>query len=247
MTGGYYGSGSALDGLREVRSAEALERCVLEIGFLPLFAGGIEGFSVEERVPRGLWWTGDAASDPWVWRETIAAGHRVAYGKFFGGRAGFISPEWLPAFANCRRDGYDFDSLWQSGLADRRARSIMACFMDVEADEGPVFTSGACLSTELKIRAGFGKGGEKNYPGILTGLQMQLYLVISGFRRRVNRRGEAYGMPVSLLEPPEAIWGRELISSASARAPAASRAHIAAHLRALCPGAADADIARLVG
>ena len=39
--------------------------------------------------------------------EIIAAGGRIAYGKFFDRKAGFISREWLPVFANYRRDGYD--------------------------------------------------------------------------------------------------------------------------------------------
>ena len=35
---------------------------------------------------------------------------KVAYGKFFDKKAGFISLEWLPYFANYRRSGYDFDA-----------------------------------------------------------------------------------------------------------------------------------------
>ena len=35
----------------------------------------------------------------------------------------------------------------------------------------------------------FGKNGEKNYPGIITGLQMQTYLVITDFHRRVSKKG----------------------------------------------------------
>ena len=50
-----------------------------------------------------------------------------------------------------------------------------------------VFKQDEILSTELKKMAGFGKGGLKNYPGIITGLQMQLYLVITDFQRRKNK------------------------------------------------------------
>ena len=60
----------------------------------------------------------------------------------------------------------------------------------------------------------FGKVGEKNSPEILTGLQMRLYLVIAGFRKRANSRGADYGMSVSVLMPPESLWGYEAKTSA---------------------------------
>ena len=60
---------------------------------------------MEEHTSPGGWWTGDAAIDPWEWRKIIAAGDDIAYGKFFDNKAGFISKEWFPAFANYRRDG----------------------------------------------------------------------------------------------------------------------------------------------
>ena len=230
-----------------IRSARELTDWVLEIGFLPLFANEVAGFSAEEHVSPDFWWTGDREQDPWEWREIIASERRVAYGKFFDGRAGFISPDWLPFFANARRNGYDFDGKWQSGAASRREKAIMAFFMDVESDDEPVFTGAEWLSTELKKQAGFGKGGEKNYSGIVTGLQMQLYLVIAGFRRRENRRGGAYGMPVSVLAAPESLWGYEKLSSAYDEDPAESWSRVYDHIRSLYPHADDAAIRRLAG
>ena len=56
-------------------------------------------------------------------------------------------------------------------------------------DGDTVYSEEEILSTELKKKAGFGKEGEKNYPGIITGVQMQFYLVTAGFRRRVNKKG----------------------------------------------------------
>ena len=70
------------------------------------------------------------------------------------------------------------------------------------------------LSTALKRLAGFGKNGEKTFPGIVTQLQMETYLVISEFRHRENRRGKAYGMPVSILLPPESICGYDMVTAA---------------------------------
>ena len=247
MAGEWHMKGLSWDDPLRIRTAGELVDWVREIGFLPLFANEVPGFSAEEHVSPDFWWTGDREQDPWEWREIIAAGHEVAYGKFFDGRAGFISPEWLPCFANARRDGFDFDGKWQSGAASRRERTVMEFFVDPESEDEPVFTGAALLSTELKRSAGFGKGGEKNYPGIITGLQMQLYLVIADFKRRENRRGSAYGMPVSVLMTPESIWGYRLMSSAYDEAPAESWARIRDRVRDLHPSASEADILRLIG
>ena len=122
----------------------------------------------------------------------------------------------------------------------------MEHFMNVESTDNPEFTNAAILSTELKKMAGFGKGGEKNYPGILTGLQMQLYLVIAGFRRRTNKRGSAYGMPVSVLMTPESIWGYETMTAAYNEEPHESWQRILEHTKALWP-AEDNAIIKLIG
>lgn len=230
-----------------IRSAGELTAWVREIGFLPFFANEVSGFSAEEHTAARGWWTGDRYTDPWEWREVIAAAHDVAYGKFFDGRAGFIAPEWLPVFANARRLGWDFDGKWQDGRANSREKAVMACFMNVESEDEPEFNGAAILSTELKQRAGFGKGGEKNYPGILTGLQMQLYLVIGGFRRRVNRRGGAFGMPVSVIMTPESIWGYEAMSAAYGETPGASWDRIFDHARSMYPEAEEKALIKLIG
>ncbi|MBQ3424359.1 MAG: hypothetical protein IJH38_04085 [Clostridia bacterium] len=232
---------------RCVRTAGELTELVETAGFLPFFAGEVQGFSAEERAAAGAWWTGDTFTDPWMWRETIAAEHRVAYGKFFSGRAGFISRAWLPCFANARRNGWDFDGKWQAGEAPKREKAIMEHFLDPESDGDPVFTGSALLATDLKRLAGFSRGGEKNFPGVLTGLQMQLYLVIGGFRRRQNKRGEAYGMAVSLLMAPESIWGYEWMSSGYTEAPAQSWQRIFDQVRRLYPKAEARDIVKLIG
>ena len=239
--------GLSWDNPLRIRSAADLTSWIQEIGFLPFFANEITGFSAEEHVAADAWWTGNKATDPWEWREEIAASHAVAYGKFFDGRAGFISQKWLPLFANARRIGWDFDGKWQDGRASAREKAIMEFFVDPESDDVPQFTGAAIMSTELKRMAGFGKGGEKNYPGILTGLQMQLYLVIGGFQRRTNKRGDAYGMPVSVIMTPESIWGYEAVTSAYSEKPEESWQRIFDHTREMYSEADEKDIIKLIG
>ena len=230
-----------------IRSWQELVNWVNEVGFLPLFANAVPGFSAEEHVYRWSWWTGDREQDPWEWREQIARSRQVAYGKFFNQKAGFISPEWLPVFANYRRDGYDFDSRWEDGLADRRERSIMKLLTGTNEEGDTTFPDVQILSTELKKRAGFGKDGEKNFPGIVTGLQMQTYLVITDFRRRKSRQGRKYGMAVSVLQPPEAVWGYEAVTRCYSEPPAVSWERIVSRIRECFLGAKEEDIVKLIG
>ena len=229
-----------------IRTWKELVNWVNEVGFLPLFSNEIEGFSAEEHVSPNFWWTGDREQDPWEWREIIAASHEVAYGKFFDKKAGFISRSWLPYFANSRRCGYDFDARWEDGLASRREKTIMDFFVE-EEDGGTVFKDTHILSTDLKKQAGFGKGGLKNYPGVITDLQMQTYLVISDFKRRVNKKGEEYGMAVSILLPPEKLWGYDAVTGAYSEKPSRSWERLTERVKELYPHAADADIVRLIG
>lgn len=230
-----------------IRTWQELVNWINEVGFLPLFANEVEGFSVEEHVSDRFWWTGDREQDPWEWREIIAADRQVAYGKFFDKKAGFISVEWLPYFANFRRDGYDFDAHWEDGLASRREKAIMDLLTDRDEDGDVVWKDDQILTTDLKRKAGFGKGGLKNFPGIITGLMMQTYLVTADFHKRVNKRGEEYGMPVSVLLPPEAIWGYERVTAAYTEKTEESWQRIFDRVTELYPQAEESGVIRLIG
>ena len=245
--GGWIMRGMSWDDPYRIRTWKELVNWINEIGFLPLFANEVAGFSAEEHISPDFWWTGDREQDPWEWREIIAASHEVAYGKFFDKKAGFISLAWLPCFANCRRNGYDFDARWEDGRASAREKKIMDRFLGEDADGGSVFRDEQILSTDLKRLAGFGRDGEKNFPGIITQLQMETYLVISGFRRRENRRGKAYGMPVSILLPPESIWGYDMVTAAYDQEPKASWKRLLDRVQKLYPHADREAVIRLIG
>lgn len=215
---------------------EAIEY-INEVGFLPLFKNDIPGFSLEERTVPEYWWCGDPELDPWEWREIIARSGEVAYGKFFDKKAGFISQKWLPYFANYRRDGYDFDALWDDQKASRRQKKIMDVFE--EKDE--------VYSNELKKEAGFGKEGEKGFDGTITDLQTMTYLVVRDFRQRKNKKGELYGWPIAIYSKPEAIWGRELVASQYSEDPSQSGEAIAKHIMDVYPIATTKQINRIIG
>lgn len=235
--GNFIMHGVAEDSPQRIKTAEELISFVDEIGFLPLFKNEIPGFSLEERSVGHHWWSDDPEKDPWMWRGIVAASGRAVYGKFFDKKAGFVSLRWFPAFANVRRDGYDFDARWDDGKANIRLKKLMDCFADGEER----------FSYELKERGGFGKGGEKNFEGCVTELQMLTYLVIRDFRSRRNKHGEPYGWPIAVYTTPEKRWGEGFVSAGYAEAPEDSRARICEHLKRICPGITDKQIKKLLG
>ena len=234
--GAWIRRGLSVNDPMRIKSTAELTALIEELGFLPLFAGRVPGFSVEEHTAARHWWSDDPAVDPWLWRELLAREGKVAYGKFFGGRAGFVSLRWLPRFANWRRDGYDFDALWQDQKASRRSKKIMDLFQHGEE----------LFSFQVRRDAGFGKEGEKNFEGTVTSLMMQTYLIMRDFRQRVNRAGQPYGWPIAVYAAPESVWGYELLSSAYEEDPKESRTAILRHLGGLFPGAPEGSLEQLI-
>ena len=70
---------------------------------------------------RNLWET---------YQVKVAKKHDIVYGKFFANKAGFISRKWFPVFANYRRNGYDFDALFEDEKAPYKHKKIMDFFIE---------------------------------------------------------------------------------------------------------------------
>ncbi len=214
-----------------IRSAEDIMRLTGEIGFLPFFAGEIPGFSVEECCAGELWFSG-TEDGPWEWKGPIARSGRCVYGKFFRGKAGFVSRQWLPDFCNFRRDGYDFDARFEDGLAAYKDKGVY----DAVAQRGAV------LSRELKEIC-----GSRGFDTVITRLQMQTYLVTSDFVYRLNRYGRPSGWAVAQYAAPESLFGYDFVTGAYRRDPAQSREDILDHLKAVLPDATPRQLEKLLG
>lgn len=218
--------------------AEAMEY-INTVGFLPLFKNDIPGFSLEERTAPECWWCEDPKRDPWMWRGIIARKHDIVYGKFFDKKAGFISKKWLPVFANYRRNGYDFDALYEDGKASNKHKKIMVHFMEAQADA-------EIFSSELKKLSGFGKNGEKGFDGAITNLMMQMYLCNCDFRRRTNKKGEAYGWDVAVYSSVEHLHGYEYVTSCYKEDPQDSWKRIVDHVHEVYPIVTDQQIRKVL-
>ena len=217
---------------RELRSPEDIVTLTAELGFLPFFVGEIPSFSVEECCPPELWFS-EEADGPWEWKGPAARSGQCVYGKFFGGKAGFISKEWFPDFANLRRDGYDFDARYEDGLAARKDKEVY----------DTVTEHGALLSKELKRLCNYRKGGNRGFDTVITRLQMQTYVTIGDFVYLQDKFGRTYGWGVAQYTTPEAQFGYDFVTSAYRKDPTESKADILAHLKRILP---DADEAQLL-
>lgn len=220
-----------------ITTAEELLRFIEQVGFLPLFKNSLPGFSAEERIPSSQWWSGNPVSDPWEWRSQLASGGQLAYGKLFAKKAGFVSRQWYPIFAAYRRDGYDFDSRYEDGLATRKCKKIY----DVLEKNGPT------SSPALKRMAGFGKGGETGYETAITTLQMQTYVVTQRFEEKRNKQGEVYGWGTGIFTISENLWGAEAVRNGYNTPALAAKEKILEQARLCFPGFTQEDYLRELG
>ncbi|MSA02020.1 hypothetical protein GKG47_10695 [Lactonifactor sp. BIOML-A3] len=220
--------------LQMVTSEQKLAELVQACGFVPLLKNQIHGFSVEEHTPPNLWFV-DGVDGPWEWKGPVIRATGCAYGKFFCGKAGFISNEWFPDFANYRRDGYDFDARYDDGLARHQDKIVY----DVLANHPSL------LSKEWRKMCGIKKRGE--FDSIVSRLQMLGYVTTENFEYARDRFGNPYGWGIARYTTPEALWGEEFTRRVYQRTPAESRERIAGRLAELLPTVEREKISKFMG
>ncbi len=182
----------------DVHNSVDLMRCVSEKGFLPLLSMGIRGWSAEEMsdeescytvLPDGGWeWK------LWEWKGQVIQESGCAYGKFFCGKAAFISREWWPHFCNWRRH------------------------LHPEPEEGSIEEAilltlqehGSMITRELRAACGFsGPKMRSKFDSYVTRLQMAARIVTEDFIYPLDKHGRQYGWGWALLTTPEAFLGKE--------------------------------------
>lgn len=213
-------------------SAQLIE-LIEQIGFLPLLNSGIPGFSAEEIVdeecryvvfPDGGWdWP------LWKWKgEIITEGGHV-YGKFFAGKAGFISKEWWSDLCNYRRN---ISPIPMEG-------NIESCILQTLAAHDSLITR------ELRAACGFdGPKMRSKFDSYITRLQMATRIVTEDFVYPTDRHGRNYGWGWSLLTTPEQLYGKETCQCN--HTPEESFERICRHLQAFCPEASEKQILKML-
>ena len=227
-----------------LRTRTDLIEAVAYYGFLPFFANEIEGLSVEEMTPSRLWFT--EISGPWEWKGPVISEGNCVYGKFFDKKAGFVSNQWFPDFANIRRDGYDFDARFEDGLATHNDQYLYNL----------IASKHSMLSKDAKILGGYMKprnAGKddwkprKGFDTTITRLQMQCYIITSNFEYEPGKNGQPYGWGIARYATPEAYLGKSFGKKVYYRKVDASRKRILKHLRSVPPDTETVYLERLIG
>lgn len=218
---------------QDIYSAAQLSAFIQQVGFLPLLDSGIRGFSAEDVVtddcryvvfPDGGWdWP------MWKWKGQIVTEGNCVYGKFFAGKAGYISREWWPDFFNYRRSKHPVPE--EGSIED----TILLTLRE----------QGSLITRQLRAACGFtGPKMRSKFDGYVTRLQMGCYIVTEDFVYPTDKHGKEYGWGWSLLNTPEQLLGRDACSCE--RTPEASYDRMAKHLRTILPEANDTQIAKLL-
>lgn len=216
-----------------IHSCPELTECVRQAGFLPLLDSGIKGYAAESMMAEecrfvqfddGTWeWP------LWQWKGSAVREGGCVYGKFFAGKAGFISREWWPDFCN-----------W------RRSRNPVP---DEGTIEDAILTTlrenGSMITRELRAACDFtGKNMRSKFDGYVGRLQMATYVVTEDFVYPVDKHGREYGFGWSLLTTPERLLGRG--ACLCERSPEESYRRMAEHLAQLLPDATEKQIRRIL-
>ena len=218
---------------RNIYSAAGLMEYIQEMGFLPLLESGIDGYSADAVVeddcryvvfPDGGWdWP------LWKWKGSIITEGGFVYGKFFAGKAGFISRDWWTDFCNYRRH--------KSKQPEEGSIEETILFTLQE--------QGSMITRELRAACGFtGPKMRGKFDGFVTRLQMDCRMVTEDFVYPTDKHGNEYGWGWSLLTTPEQLYGRD--SCYCERTPEESYERLLAHFRKILPDATDQQIIKLL-
>ena len=218
----------------EIHSCPELIECIRQVGFLPLLDSGVQGFCAEALLAEECRFVqfddGSWEWPLWQWKGPVVTDGSCVYGKFFGGKAGFVSREWWPP-----RDNW------------RRSRSP-------EPEEGSVedvilstlSASDSLITRELRAACGFtGPKMRGKFDAYVTRLQMACRIVTEDFVYPTDRHGREYGFGWSLLTTPERLLGAEACRASCAPEESFRRMHT--HLTALLPHASERQLLKLLG
>lgn len=163
-------------------------------------------------------------------------GNRLCLRNFFDRKAVYISKEWFPEFANYRSNGYDFDALYDDGMA-KKSDKILYDLIDGNA---PI------ISKNLKKLGNYLRGGNKGFDTAITRLQEQSYVIISDFVYLTDKRGNQYGWGVAEYSTPEKFMGTGFTDKVYRHEPQESYETVFEHLKKIHPNASEEQIRKIL-
>ena len=219
--------------IQKVSNCAEMMDLIGKVGMLPLLESCVPGFSADAMVEAECRYhvTDDGWEWPlWQWKGPLVTEGGFAYGKFFDGKAGFVTQEWWPDLCNWRRSRHQLQN----------EESIEGAILSV------LQLNGSMITRELRAACGFtGAKMRSRFDSYVTRLQAACRVVIEDFVYPRDRNGNAYGWGWALLNTPERLFGHEACQCP--RTPEESRCRLEEHLRSLMPQATSRQIERLLG
>ncbi len=217
----------------EIHSCPELVECIHHVGFLPLLDSGIQGYSAESMMAEECRFTqfddGSWEWPLWQWKGSVVREGNCVYGRFFAGKAGFISQEWWPDFYNWRRSNNPVPA--EGSIED----IILTTLRE----------NGNMIARELRAACDFtGYNMRSKFDAYVRRLQMGTYMITEDFVYPVDKHGREYGFGWSLLTTPERLFGKELCQCN--RTPQESYQLMFNHLTQLLPNATEKQIRKIL-
>lgn len=131
-------------------------------------------------------------TDPWLWKDRCCAEKKIAFGDFFLGKKGFISPEFYPIFYLVYHPEETVEERWENGTIDRVTWDLWKL---LETKQTALSTNE--IRTELGISAK--KGGSSLKNAILK-LQFSFDITIVGGKQRIDKSGKPFGDPANVYD-----------------------------------------------
>ena len=228
-----YALGEATPEGYQIHSCPQLIERIQTIGFLPLLDSGIAGYSAEAMMadecryvqfPDGSWeWP------LWEWKGLAATEGNCVYGKFFDGKAGFVSRQWWPDFFNWRRSQ---NPVPQEGSIEELILSTLR-------------QGGSMIARKLRAACDFtGPKMRSRFDSYVARLQMGCHIVTADFVYPRDKHGREYGFGWALLTTPEYLLGHEACQCE--RTPMESYERMQQHLARLLPFASQQQIDKML-
>lgn len=218
--------------LKSIHEYSDLTDLIETVGFLPLLGNTVPGFSAEDladadccyhRYSDGSWdWP------LWSWKGPAVRGIPCVYGKFFDGKAGFVSMTWWPDLMNYRRSLYP----------EPEENSVERMILEI------LQLNGAMITRDLRKACGFTGGNMRSrFDHYVTRLQMECRIVTEDFVYPVDKHGQRYGFGWAQLNTPENAVKNV---RPCRRSPQASLDRMLQHLRRVLPHAEERSLRKLL-
>lgn len=207
------------------------------LGFI-LFGGGRgEVLELGDITRPESWHTSQLETDPWDWKDRLAASRDGAYVRVLDGRATLMDQAWIPVFWAAFRQDTPLPERYEAGLLDRMTLRMHALF-----EQRPEWARHE-LTDALEI----GPKQKAAFARALVNLQREMAIVICGQTQRVAANGMPIGWP-SMAYMRTGEWALlEWKAQAEALTRAEARAQIRARIRQISPQCSARTLDKLCG